>query len=347
VRCEESNYMHPIDVDRCTFYPTEIVSRIFSYNDGYFGEFVDVYNKILMSDEFVYMVNDSQGMHINISFPNFLNATSVHKVIQWWAYFDPAVRTFVAPARKDTHWAQDISTKIGPTGQSVADDWAGFYAQKTDETKYTSINVKNDGRLVEIRIVEGSMMLDFIEDWTTFCCRFVAAALLSDTAPTPMTYGTFDELYEFAGSMRLVRRWIAQAEGREEIEEAIFLLDRDQQEFRGVIKEIQKGPPAKDMSDEEIISSIEMFDKIESDDQTLRAREEDIQHVMKTYAKNNPLTNEEREKYRAYAAGISDRQCSRITDIDNTERRGEKIYDEEDSRGLRRHNTDFTHVLRR
>jgi len=81
------------------FFPVEIVTPILI---GILGikVFTYVYYGFLLSDNFVYRVNSSQGLHINLSHPK----VNDKQFVEMWKCVEPALFESLSPTRKNTSW---------------------------------------------------------------------------------------------------------------------------------------------------------------------------------------------------------------------------------------------------
>lgn len=187
----EFGYYSPTKIPKCEFYGIEIVSPILSYPNG-LNVLLDVHNNVLMSGNFVYEVNESQGLHISVSNP----LMDARKLLALWAYFESVILSFVPVSRRKSQYTKSIRD-ITATHLNVKDveslyDWY----QKDKSSKYTSLNIKKNGEIAEFRIMPGTVIFEDIVQWCDFLCKFVTASIVHNSRDFPaLKHGTFEELF--------------------------------------------------------------------------------------------------------------------------------------------------------
>jgi len=119
---------------------------------------------------------------VNVSVLNL--EAHVPNLIRWWMYFEIEMMMFVPEIRRgEFEHAAEISSvfaansSIMKHGDNNPEEWRDWYV-KNRFAKYSAMNVKSGGEIVEFRIPEGTMRLSDMELWTHFFCRFVAASVL-------------------------------------------------------------------------------------------------------------------------------------------------------------------------
>jgi hypothetical protein len=170
----------------------EIVTPIYSYSKEGYNSFYNVIEHVLLSDEFTYTSNSSQGMHVNVSYPGYYENDL--KTLQMWWYFEPVLMTFVRTYHRGSYYVRMLRN-IFPTFESIAENYASFYSDpESGPAKYTSLCKKHNR--FEFRIANARMTLEHIVGWLGFCVRFVVS---SQTFVKPVVYdqGTFDELFSY------------------------------------------------------------------------------------------------------------------------------------------------------
>lgn len=171
--------------------PVEIVSPIYEYSTNSYKIFESVIDNVFSSSEIEFESNTSQGLHMNISSPNFFSQIST---LQMWWYFEPVILDLVNPSRLASKYAVRLR-QFFPTIDSV-EKYARLFYKEPDSppSKYTALCMKSDR--FEFRFIEASMSRDHIMAWLGFCARFVAISPMFDVSKISKVNGTFEELFE-------------------------------------------------------------------------------------------------------------------------------------------------------
>ena len=74
------------DCDKLDFFPVEIITPVLTVPRG-LKEFTMVWYSTILANNFVYTVNDSQGLHINISHLD----VDARRFLYWWRAFEPII----------------------------------------------------------------------------------------------------------------------------------------------------------------------------------------------------------------------------------------------------------------
>lgn len=155
-------------------YGFEIVSPIIPFNVMGLEFFSNVHTHVIMNKSFIYEVHTSQGLHINISHPQ----QDKVKFLQWWWYFEPLILLFVPVNRRNSIYARPVRQVFVNYQDITAANIAEYYALPDEPpAKYTAVCVK-DNRF-EIRLIESSMDLQYIINWTWFLISFLHTSITS------------------------------------------------------------------------------------------------------------------------------------------------------------------------
>lgn len=161
------------------FHPIEIVTPKMTYYSGLIA-LTNMWNKVFMSKEYVYNINNSQGLHINLSHPK-LNA---NRFLDSWIKLEPYIIRNLPDYRLQSikDWAIPFTYPVNP-GSRIA-QWNIY--ERAFSYKYMALGIRTNfkyGRRIEVRIYQSTMDLQEIIDWTSFCV-FIAAMSI--------TYPNFD-----------------------------------------------------------------------------------------------------------------------------------------------------------
>lgn len=160
---------HKFTGGRCqkyVFYPVEIVSPKLT---GFVGlkYFTMMWHGVLMGDSMVYSVNETQGLHTNISNPNMNPA----KFLKLWTQFEYVILQIIGEERRQTSitMATPLSYGLG----------TGFSLEELASQKFIAISLKkgNSPRL-EVRIHSGTMDYTEIVNWTAFCMWMLCISIV-------------------------------------------------------------------------------------------------------------------------------------------------------------------------
>lgn len=147
------------------FYPVEIITPKMKYQYG-IGVLKNVWDFAIMKDNIRYTVNDSHGLHINISNKHMDSS----KFIFEWIKFEPLILSFLPNYRLKV--LEEVAFPLSRSVDGSVIDFA--------KTKGVSVGIRNyntsDERL-EIRIYQGTMLLDEVIYWTNFCVIFLAMTI--------------------------------------------------------------------------------------------------------------------------------------------------------------------------
>lgn len=160
------------------FYPVEIVSPKLTGKLGL--RFLTLFwHGVLLADNTVYSVNQSQGLHTNISNPNM----DANKFLKLWVYFEPIVLQIIGTERRLGSWSM-----ASPLSGAMK---TNFTLMELANGKFVSVSLKdgNSPRL-EVRIRGGSMDYNEVVKWTTFCMLMLTFSVIipEDKIPTPGAY---------------------------------------------------------------------------------------------------------------------------------------------------------------
>ena len=190
-------------VKKCIFYGLEIVSPKIRYIENELIDFLNIYNKTLLHEDFLYEVHESQGLHVNISHP----LQNKHKFLQFWWYFEPLLMLFVDENRRNSEYAVPLR-KLFPTFEDI-DDWKKLYENPKNEKmkKYCAVSVKEDR--FEIRFINSDISSEHVMLWVIFLIEFLIVTITKDLfihdsynyssrliSSNKTTANLFDELFD-------------------------------------------------------------------------------------------------------------------------------------------------------
>jgi hypothetical protein len=200
-------------IANCTFYPIEIVSPILKFDEEpKFNTLSNFYENFIFNDRFVYMVNSSQGLHINISFKDIPLSDYIPAIIKYWIYYENVFFSFITEERQeDPRFSRRMTNLTTNNGKSVKDDWKNYFNLPDEvifddqniptKRKYVALNIKDNGNIIECRFIDGSISLEFIKIWTDLLINFLATVILSiinkDPDPNPNLDLCPENLFEF------------------------------------------------------------------------------------------------------------------------------------------------------
>lgn len=168
-----------LSVDFCrqyNFYPIEIITPKLSAKDG-FNNVKEIWNRCIMSDRFIYTVNDTQGLHVNISHPQM----NISRFVKWWLLLEEEIISHLPEYRQES--IMDFAVPLGMMGDRV---------EELIRDKYGALSTRNPDR-IEIRLFQGTMNLDEIQAWTFFCLYLLAVSIVID----PPTKITLEQVYKY------------------------------------------------------------------------------------------------------------------------------------------------------
>ena len=159
----------------CNFHPTEIISPITKYTKTDVINFFGTYERILFQENFVYEMNDTQGMHINLSHP--LAIQNPLLFLRFWWYFEPIILTFLP---KQRHEAISVMArplrKIFKTLEILEYNWQEYYADGI--SKFSAVAIKKDR--IEIRVIDSNLIPNNILMWLKFLTRLLFVSLTKE-----------------------------------------------------------------------------------------------------------------------------------------------------------------------
>lgn len=161
-------------VKSCIFYGLEIVSPKIRYSKNELTEFLNIYNKTILHQDFLYEVHESQGLHVNISHP----LQNKRKFLQFWWYFEPLLMLFVEEKRRNSEYAVPLR-KLFTTFEDI-DKWQELYENPKNEKmkKYCAVSVKEDR--FEIRFINSNISSEHVMLWVVFLIEFLNVTITKD-----------------------------------------------------------------------------------------------------------------------------------------------------------------------
>lgn len=149
------------------FYPIEIITPKLT---GYIGlKYITLFwYGILTAYDMVYSVNETQGLHVNISHPNM----DRNSFLNLWSYFEPIILQILSADRRENIWY--MAVPVSSTVQIFGSDY-----DTITQNKFLSVGVKkgNSPRL-EVRIQAGSMDYISVTRWLMFCMWFLCLSVV-------------------------------------------------------------------------------------------------------------------------------------------------------------------------
>ena len=200
IRCSDrrkQSYSHkefyPLNTPKvCDFVSYEIVTPILNYTPAGISNLRDILEKVLFYKDFLYEIDDSQGLHINISNPK----QEKLEFLVFWLYFEKVILNFVPYARRYSEYAKPLREQIGDIDDLIL-EWETFYSSPNEGPgKYSAVSVK-DNRF-EIRIVNADMRPDHMINWVSFLATLLDVSIHQEL---PMNeddqMGSFEELFNY------------------------------------------------------------------------------------------------------------------------------------------------------
>jgi hypothetical protein len=111
----------------CNFTSYEIVTPILNYTPKGISDFKDLLEQVLFYKDYLYEVDDSQGLHINISNPS----QDKLKFLRFWWYFEPVILDFVPYSRRFSEYAIPLRRRLS-TIDDLEEHWENFYENRDD-----------------------------------------------------------------------------------------------------------------------------------------------------------------------------------------------------------------------
>lgn len=180
---KKSNSVIKTCSDKELFYSGELISPVYSFPQG-LTELELVYDKCFNTN-FIFEVNKSQGLHINISNPVFNGLSLLQKIntlkfLEAWWIFEPILFKLVDISRSTStsiEYCVPLRTRF-KTLEDLRKNWANFYSILTNNnSKYTAVSVKENR--FEIRIIQGSADKEFIINWIVFLNYFMTSSIIN------------------------------------------------------------------------------------------------------------------------------------------------------------------------
>jgi hypothetical protein len=149
--------------ENLTFYPIEIVSPKLKGNRG-LKILENIFKHWLYQNGIVYLTNESQGLHINISHPHMVPWV----FIRIWKDFEYVIFATLPLFRRQK------SDFFFPINKNT---------NYRFNQKYSSVHVHDNNDIeqnrLEIRIYEGTMILEDIYIWTKFCMSLLVLSIMN------------------------------------------------------------------------------------------------------------------------------------------------------------------------
>ena len=164
-----------LNCNKTNFHPIEIITPVFRYTKQDLDRFEKIFNIINDKDEFTYETNKSQGIHINISHPNQDNL----KFLKIWWIFEPIILRFIPFERQNCleKFAKPLRN-IFNEFKDIEKNYKDYYSSLA-VSKYSAVSIRDDR--IEIRIINPSMDINHILNWTKLCCHLLFLSIEYDT----------------------------------------------------------------------------------------------------------------------------------------------------------------------
>lgn len=136
-----------------------------------------VWEDVIMTDDITYLVNDTQGLHVNMSYGG-QDKQWRHHFIDIWLTLEPVIVKNLPIYRQNSEYALPLTSKKYRRSDK--------YIVALE--KYVAVSLRNPGR-IEVRIYQGTMDIAEIIDWTAFCVQLLAIAIIDSRM-------SYDEIFE-------------------------------------------------------------------------------------------------------------------------------------------------------
>ena len=166
-----------LEIKKCgkyNFYPIEIITPKLSGRDG-MSIIDNIWRECIMSEQFIYTSNTTQGLHVNISHPDM----NTKNFIDWWMILEDEIISHLPDYRQVE--IMDFAVPLKMLG-NVYD---------MIREKYAAISIRNPDR-IEVRVYGGTMNLKEIKSWTIFCLHVLAVSMVLKPQPADL-----DFIYQF------------------------------------------------------------------------------------------------------------------------------------------------------
>ena len=160
-----------INIPKVEFYPVELVSPILNMNTNYtesgegFAIISYIYFGWLMDRNLIYTINDSQGLHVNVSNPNMNIDEYTGKFIKMLYIMEPIILNMITEDRRNL-----VDNTLRETSFDDIDIESLY-------KKHSIVKIHKDR--LEIRIFDGTMVYDEIYFTTLFCVLLLGASILA------------------------------------------------------------------------------------------------------------------------------------------------------------------------
>lgn len=166
--CMRNGVKKPLkDCDDIYFYPVEIVTPKLKIGEKGVDILYKVWQGWLFTDNIVYTVNDSQGLHINISHPDM----NPENFLRWWTAFEPVIIQTLPLSRRN---------KLYTYARPISDVYKIGEEKIPDIGKNIAINFhKNRDKITRMEIRIGQGTVDFWEAyyWLMLCILFLVITI--------------------------------------------------------------------------------------------------------------------------------------------------------------------------
>lgn len=147
------------------FYPVEIVTPKLTGMVG-LKYFTLMWHGVLMGNNLVYSVNDSQGLHTNLSNPRM----NPNKFLKLWTQFEYVILQIIGDDRREKSIVMAT-----PLSYSIK---TGYPLEEIARGKFVAVSLKKGkSPRLEVRIRSGSMDYNVIIKWTVFCMWLMSISI--------------------------------------------------------------------------------------------------------------------------------------------------------------------------
>ena len=178
-----------------TFFPMEIVTPIINYRPESISTFKKIYDKVIINRDFVYEINKTQGLHINLSHPLQNSLT----FLQWFWYFEPVIIKFLPIYRQSKIFEQAKPLRmIFPTFKDIEKDYRQYYSN-AQLSKYSAVSIKPSR--FEVRIIDPGIEYIHLINWTNFLVELLWCSITKElkliSIDTDSISILFNELFDY------------------------------------------------------------------------------------------------------------------------------------------------------
>ena len=155
------------DLPPLNFYPVEFVSPILNIKE--LNNILLIFHGWLLDSKLIYTVNDTQGLHVNLSYNLDTNVNYKNNFAKLWYIFEPVVLNMITENRRDINEEWEIQSKLK---FSEID-----YKLNTNIFNSKNTNLKIHSDRLELRVFDGTMDVDEILNNVRFSILLLSASI--------------------------------------------------------------------------------------------------------------------------------------------------------------------------